>query len=340
MNNTIFFDSTLRDGSHAVSHKITAEQICEYCENIDGAGLYTIIIGHGNGIGASSHQVGFSTVNDFETISIAKQALKKTRLGIFFIPGFATIKDDLEPAIKLGVDLVCVASHCTEADTTEQYIRYLSACNKEVYGVLMMYHMTTKERLLEEAIKMQSYGAQGVIIMDSAGASTPLLVSDTIKFLVQNLKIPVGFHAHNNLGLAISNSLIALENGATIIDGTLRGFGAGAGNCQIEAVVTVLKKMNVDTGIDLYKLMDVSDNVVTKIMKKPQEIDSIGLMGGLTGVFSVYALPIKRAAEKYNIDPRDIYVEVGKRKIVGGQEDMIVEVAIELANKKQLSNIK
>ncbi len=339
MNNIRFFDSTLRDGSHAVSHKISAEQIREYCENIDGAGLYTVIVGHGNGIGASSHQVGFSAVSDFETISIAKQALKKTRLGIFFIPGFATIKDDLEPAIKLGVDLVCVASHCTEADTTEQYIRYLNTCGKEVYGVLMMYHMTTKERLLEEAIKMQSYGAQGVIIMDSAGASIPLLVSDTIKHLVKNLKIPVGFHAHNNLGMAVANSLIALENGATIIDGTLRGFGAGAGNCQIEAVVTVLKKMNIDAGIDLYKLMDVSDNVVTKIMKKPQEIDSIGLMGGLTGVFSVYALPIKRAAEKYNVDARDIYVEVGKRKIVGGQEDMIVEVAIELAKKKQLSNI-
>lgn len=329
-----FFDSTLRDGSHAVSHKISAEQIREYCEGIDGSGLYTVIIGHGNGIGASSHQVGFSAVNDFDAISIARKALKKTRLGIFMIPGFATIADDLAPALKLGVDLVCVASHCTEADTTQQYIRHLADAGKEVYGVLMMYHMTTKERLLEEALKMQSYGAQGIIIMDSAGASIPVMVSETIKYLVQGLSIPVGFHAHDNLGMAVANSLTALENGATIVDGTLRGFGAGAGNCQIEAVVTILKKMNVDTGIDLYKLMDVSEGVVTKIMQKPQEIDTTGLMGGLTGVFSVYALPIKRAAEKYGVDARDIYMEVGKRKIVGGQEDMITEVAIELANKK------
>lgn len=329
-----FFDSTLRDGSHAVSHKISAEQIREYCEGIDGAGLYTVIVGHGNGIGASSHQVGFSEVNDLDTIAIARKALKKTRLGIFMIPGFATIKDDLDPALKLGVDLVCVASHCTEADTTQQYIKHLAQAGKEVYGILMMYHMTTKERLLEEALKMQLYGAQGIIIMDSAGASIPTMVSETIKHLAQNLSVPVGFHAHNNLGMAVANSLTALENGATIVDGTLRGFGAGAGNCQIEAVVTVLKKMNVETGIDLYKLMDVSENVVTKIMKKPQEVDTIGLMGGLTGVFSVYALPIKRAADKYGVDARDIYVEVGKRKIVGGQEDMITEVAIELSKRK------
>lgn len=334
MRNIKFFDSTLRDGSHAVSHKISAEQIREYCEGVDGSGLYTVIIGHGNGIGASSHQVGFSEVNDLDAIAIARKALKKTRLGIFMIPGFATIQDDLVPALELGVDLVCVASHCTEADTTQQYIKHLAQAGKEVYGVLMMYHMTTKERLLEEALKMQSYGAQGIIIMDSAGASIPAMVSETIKHLAQNLAIPVGFHAHDNLGMAVGNSLIALENGTTIIDGTLRGFGAGAGNCQIEAVVTILKKMNVDTGIDLYKLMDVSESVVTKIMKKPQEIDTIGLMGGLTGVFSVYALPIKRAAEKYGVDARDIYVEVGKRKIVGGQEDMITEVAIELSKKK------
>ena len=269
-----------------------------------------------------------------DAIAIARQALKKTRLGIFMIPGFATIADDLDPALNLGVDLVCVASHCTEADTTQQYIKHLAQAGKEVYGVLMMYHMTTKDRLLEEALKMQSYGAQGIIIMDSAGASIPAMVSETIKHLTQNLAIPVGFHAHDNLGMAVANSLIAIDNGATIVDGTLRGFGAGAGNCQIEAVVTILKKMNVETGIDLYKLMDVSEGVVTKIMKKPQEIDTIGLMGGLTGVFSVYALPIKRAAEKYGVDARDIYVEVGKRKIVGGQEDMITEVAIELSKKK------
>ncbi len=334
MNNLKFFDSTLRDGSHAVSHQINVNQIKEYCENIDQAGLYTVIIGHGNGLGASSHQIGFSETEDHEAIAIARKILKKTRLGIFMIPGLATIENDLAPAIKMGIDLACVASHCTEADVTQQYIRYLSEAKKEVYGVLMMYHMTTKERLVEEAIKMQSYGANGVIVMDSAGASTPELVQDTISCLVKNLNIPVGFHAHNNFGIAVANSLIAIQSGATIIDGTIRGFGAGSGNCQLEALIALLKKMNIETNIDLYTLMNVSEKVVSKIMKKPQEIDEAGLMGGLTGVFSLYALPIKQAAEKYNVSARDMYVELGKRKIVGGQEDMIIEVAEQLSHKK------
>ncbi|MCX6798441.1 MAG: 4-hydroxy-2-oxovalerate aldolase [Candidatus Falkowbacteria bacterium] len=334
MNDIKFFDSTLRDGSHAVSHQITADQIKEYCENIDQAGLYTIIIGHGNGLGASSHQIGFATVDDKSAITIARNALKKTRLGIFIIPGLATIENDLAPALKMGVDLVCVAAHCTEADVTQQYIRYLHDAQKEVYGVLMMYHMTTKERLVEEALKMQSYGAQGIIIMDSAGASTPTLVQETIGYLTKHLSIPVGFHAHNNFGIAVSNSLVALQNGATIIDGTVRGFGASAGNCQLEALVALLKKMNIETEADLYTLMDVSEKIVSRIMKRPQEIDTDSLMGGLTGVFSLYALPIKRAAEKYNVNIKDIYIELGKRNIVGGQEDMVIEVAKQLANKK------
>lgn len=334
-NNPIFFDSTLRDGSHSVSHQITADQIREYCEKIDGSGIYTVIVGHGNGLGASSHQVGFAAVEDAKMLAVARSALQKTRLGVFLIPGFATIKDDLLPAIDIGVDVFCVGSHCTEADTTQQYIRYLHDNNKEVYGVLMMYHMTTKERLVEEALKMQSYGAHGIIIMDSAGSSTPPLVIETMKHLVKNLNIPIGFHAHNNFGMAVANSLIALQNGATIIDGTIRGFGASSGNCQLEALVTLLKKMNIESGLDLYKLLDVSEQVVAKIMKNPQEIDMVGLMGGLTGVFSVYALPIKRAAQKYNVDARDIYTELGKRNIVGGQEDMVIEVALQLSKSKK-----
>lgn len=335
MNNNIkFFDSTLRDGSHAVSHQITVDQIREYCEKIDDSGVYTVIVGHGNGLGASSHQVGFAAVKDAEMLTVARNALKKTRLGVFLIPGFATIKDDLQPAIDIGVDVFCVGSHCTEADTTQQYIRYLRDNNKEVYGVLMMYHMTTKEHLVEEALKMRSYGAQGIIIMDSAGSSTPPLVIETINYLVKNLDIPIGFHAHNNFGMAVANSLIALQNGATIIDGTVRGFGASSGNCQLEALATLLKKMNIESGLNLYKLMDVSEQLVAKIMKIPQEVDMIGLIGGLTGVFSLYALPIKRAAEKYNVDVRDIYTELGKRNIVGGQEDMVIEVALQLSKLK------
>lgn len=334
MKDLMIFDSTLRDGSHAISHQFTAEQVAQYCHTADKGGEYVIIVGHGNGLGASSVQVGISATSDFDLLTAARSELKQTRLGVFLLPGFGTIKNDLAPAIKLGVDLVCVGAHCTEADVTQQYIKYVADQGKEVYGVLMMYHMTTKERLLEEANKMVNYGAQGIIIMDSAGASTPAMVKETISYLVENLSVPVGFHAHNNLGMAVAHTWMALEVGARIVDGTLRGFGPGTGNCQIEVLVALLKKMGYKIPVDLNVLMDVSDQVVTSFMKKSQEIDSVSIASGLAGVFSGFYLPVKRAAEKYGVNPRDIFTELGKRRVVGGQEDMVVEVAIELAKHK------
>ncbi|MBP6859535.1 MAG: 4-hydroxy-2-oxovalerate aldolase [Candidatus Magasanikbacteria bacterium] len=334
MKDIMIFDSTLRDGQHAISHQLTANQVQEYCREIDNAGEYVVIVGHGNGLGASSMQVGLSATSDTSLLESARQELKKTRLGVFLLPGFGTIKNDLAPAIQIGVDLVCVASHCTEADVTKQYISYVAEQNKEVYGILMMYHMTTKERLLEEAKKMISYGARGIIIMDSAGASTPALVKETISYLVQNVSVPVGFHAHNNLGMAVAHTWMALEAGARIVDGTLRGFGAGAGNCQIEVLMALLKKMDYAIPVDLRILMEVSDRVVTSFMKKAQEIDSVSIASGLAGVFSGFSLPVKRAAAKFQVNPIDIFIELGKRKVVGGQEDMVVEVALELAKLK------
>jgi len=334
MNQIIFFDSTLRDGSHALGHQLSAANIKEYCRQIDAVGLHTVIVGHGNGLGASSLQVGLSAIPDREMLKTARKELKKTRLGAFLIPGFGTINDDINPAIEIGVDLFCVATHCTEADVTRQHIEYLRKKNKETYGVLMMYHMAPKERLAEEALKMQSYGAQGVILMDSAGASTPNMVSETVSYLAQNIGLKLGFHAHNNMGLAVANSLIAIQNGALIIDGTLRGFGAGAGNCQLEVLIGLLSKMGISTGLDLYKMMDVSDNIVSKIMKKPQEISSISLISGIAGVFSGFANHVRRAAKRFKVDPRDIFMELGKRKMVAGQEDFIVDVAMYLASRK------
>lgn len=334
MNKILFFDSTLRDGSHAVKHQISADDIREYCKEADDTGLHTIIVGHGNGLGASSLQVGLSLLSDEEMIATARNELKKTKLGVFLIPGFGTIKDNIKPAIDMGVDLFCIASHCTEADITCQHIKYVRERNKEAYGILMMYHMTSAERLLEEAKKMQDCGALGVIIMDSAGASTPDMVSERVKKLVDGLNIRVGFHAHNNLGLAISNSYTAIKAGATIIDGTLRGFGAGAGNCQLEVLAGLLQKLEIETGLNLYKLMDVSDNIVAKIMQNPQIITSVSLTSGLAGVFSGFAPHVKKAAEKFGLDPRDIFLELGKRKIIAGQEDIIVDVAMGLSQKK------
>lgn len=334
MNKIIFFDSTLRDGSHAVNHQISADNIKNYCQKIDDAGLHTVIVGHGNGLGASSLQVGLSALTDDEMLNTARKELKKTKLGVFLLPGFGTIKDSINPAIDIGVDLFCVGIHCTEADVTRQHIEYVRKKGKDAYGVLMMYHRAPKERLLEEALKMQSYGAQGIILMDSAGASTPQMVLETVKHLSDNLDVKVGFHAHNNLGLAVSNSLVAIQSGATIIDGTLRGFGAGAGNCQIEVLAGLLSKLQIETGMDLYKLMDVSDDVVSKMMKSHQEITSVSLISGLAGVFSGFANNVKKAAVRFGVDPRDIFMELGRRKMVAGQEDFIVDVAMYLAGKK------
>lgn len=334
MKTPLFFDSTLRDGSHAIQHELTVENVQSYCRIVDAAGMHTVIVGHGNGLGASSIQVGLAKTSDKELILAARSELKNTNLGVFILPGFGTINGDLLPALSLGVDLVCVGSHCTEADVTKQYIGAAAKQVDEVYGVLMMYHMTTKERLLSEALKMVSYGAKGIIIMDSAGSSTPELVRETIGYLVEHITVPVGFHAHNNLGMAIGNTLVALEAGASIVDGTVRGFGAGAGNCQIEVMVALLKKMGYDIPVDLYALMDASDTVVAHIMKKAQEIDSVSIASGMAGVFSGFAPHVKKAAEKFGVDPRDIFVELGKRKVVGGQEDMVIEVAIDLAKNK------
>lgn len=333
-----FFDSTLRDGSHAVKHQISLESIKKYCRQVDGSGLYVVTVGHGNGLGASSLQVGLSAHSDMEMLEAARGELKKTRLGAFLIPGFGTIKDNLAPALDAGVDVVCVGIHCTEADVTQQHIEYVRGRGKEAYGVLMMYHMAAKERLLLEAKKMQSYGAMGVIIMDSAGSSTPQMVKDVIGHLSAKLDVPVGFHAHNNLSLAVANSLTAIESGAIIIDGTVRGFGAGAGNCQLEALLALMQKIGMDTGVDLYKILDASEQAVKDVMTKPQEVDSVSIVSGLSGVFSGFSSHVRKAAEKFGVDPRDIFMELGKRQVVGGQEDIVVEVAAALANKNHKHN--
>ena len=332
MGRLLFFDATLRDGSHAIKHQLTSNQIEDYCQCMDGSGVHTIIVGHGNGLGASSIQVGLSLLDERTMLRTAKKNLSTTKLGAYMIPGFGTIEDNLIPAINDGVDVFKIGCHCTEADTTRQHIEYLRKSDKEVYGVLMMTHMISPEKLLEECLKMQSYGALGVILMDSAGAYTPEMVKRNISLLVNNVNIRIGFHPHNNMGLAVSNAYTAILSGATIIDGTVRGFGAGAGNCQLEDIIALLEKENIDTGVDLYKLLDCSEKVMPTIMKKEMGQDSISIISGKAGVFSAFKNQAIKAGIEYNVDPRDILIEVGKRRAVAGQEDMIIEVAKELSN--------
>lgn len=339
MKDLLFFDATLRDGSHAINHKFSQNQIATYCRQIDKAGMNTVIVGHGNGLGASSLQVGISKISDREFIQTARKNLQKTKLGAYLIPGFGTIQEDLEPAIYDGVDVFKIGCQCTEADVTRQHIEFAKSKGKEVYGVLMMFHMINTQRLLEEAQKMQSYGADGIIIMDSAGAATPELIKKTINSLCNGLRIPVGVHAHNNMGLAVSNTYIAIKEGATIIDGTIRGFGAGAGNCALEILVALLKKEGyLLKGIDWYRMLDVSQNIVSTFKQVDDGIDTISVVSGFSGVFSAFKTHVLNAAETFGVDARDIFVELGERKVMAGQEDIIVDVAEELKNKKILNN--
>lgn len=326
-----FFDATLRDGSHAIKHQLSKDAIEDYCLSMDGSGVHTIVVGHGNGLGASSLQVGLSLLDEKEMLSTARNSLEKTKLGAYMIPGFGTIEDNIKPAIEIGVDLFKIGCHCTEADITRQHIEFLRRMNKEVYGVLMMTHMASPEKLLEECRKMQSYGAYGVILMDSAGSYTPSMVKNVISHLYSGLEISVGFHPHNNMGIAVANGLTAIDEGADIIDGTLRGFGAGAGNCQLEDIIALLEKSGIKTGVDFYKILDTSEKVMPKIMNKDMGQDPISIVSGQAGVFSAFRQHVIRAAKEFNVDPRDILIEAGRRKVVAGQEDMIVEIAKELS---------
>ncbi|WP_416652725.1 4-hydroxy-2-oxovalerate aldolase [Candidatus Pseudothioglobus sp. Uisw_086] len=331
-NNILVSDVTLRDGNHAISHQMTTEQIISYCDAADSAGISIVEVGHGNGLGASSLQVGESALDDKIMLSIARAHLKKSKLGIHVIPGFATIERDLKPAIDYGVDVFRIASHCTEADITERHIRYCKAEGKTVFGVLMMSHMADKEKLASEAKKMQDYGAEAIILMDSSGNYLPKNVEEKVGFLTKNLQVSVGFHAHNNLGMGIANSVAAIESGAKLIDGSSRGFGAGAGNAQLEVLISVLERMGYKTGIDLYKMLDASDVAERELVEHLPYISSTSIISGLSGVFSGYLAPVKRIAKEYKIDSRDLFFELGRQKVVAGQEDMIIEVAKQLSS--------
>jgi len=326
-------DATLRDGSHAYSHQITVEQVTAYAAAAELAGYSYLEVGHGNGLGASSLQVGESLVPEREMLRAAKQCLRKTKLSVHVIPGFATIKKEIVNALEAGVDLFRIGCHCTEADITQRHISYIRSAGREVWGVLMMSHMASASVLLEETRKMQSYGAQGIVLMDSAGAYFPKDVIEKVALLASSLDIPVGFHAHHNLGLSIANSLAALEAGARIIDGTAKGFGAGAGNAPLEMLAAVLQQQGYNTSLDLYKSLDAADLASRLFAGSLPDSNGITIVSGLSGVFSGFSKPVQRAAKQLGVDPRDIFFELGKRKVVGGQEDLIVEVASELANR-------
>ncbi len=325
-------DSTLRDGMHAVSHQFTPDEVAEIAAGLDAAGIDTIEVSHGDGIGGSSYNYGFAAAKDEDYLKAVSQVLKNSKLGVLLLPGIG-IARDLEMAAKYGVKVARIATHCTEADIGEQHIKIAKEMGMEAIGFLMMSHMIPPEKLVEQEKLFESYGADAVYVTDSAGAMTPYDAKIRIEAVKAAVNIPVGYHAHNNLGLAIGNTLAAIEAGAMYIDGTARGLGAGAGNAQTEILVAVLTKMGYETGVDLYKIMDVAEELVAPKMRRPQIIDKAALSLGYAGVYGSFLLHAMRAADKFKVDVRDILIELGRLKTVGGQEDMIVDVAYELSLK-------
>jgi 4-hydroxy 2-oxovalerate aldolase len=324
-------DPTLRDGNHAIGHQATADNIIAYATAADAAGIPIIEVGHGCGIGASSLQIGLSRISDEEMLTVARRCIRNGKLAVHSIPGIATVRKDIARAIELGVDIVRVASHCSEANTCQQHIRYVRDAGRTAHGVLMMSHMIDAELLCQEAKKLQDYGAERVIIMDSAGAYLPDDVTGRIASLVRALSIPVGFHAHNNLGMAVANSVAAVAAGATVVDATARGIGAGAGNTQLEVLVPVLGRLGYQTGIDLYKMFDASDVAEHQFGRAIPCVKPLSVVSGLAGVVSAFTKQVERISEFYDVDGRDVLFELGRRRVVAGQEDVIVQVAVQLA---------
>lgn len=326
-------DTTMRDGSHAVAHSYTEEQVAAIAQALDQVGVPFIELSHGDGISGSSYNYGSSLVSEYKLLEAASRVIRRARLTVLLLPGIGTVKD-LRMAQSMGAKAVRVATHCTEADVSEQHIKAAKDMGMFVAGFLMMVHMIEPEALVEQALKMQSYGADYINLADSAGYLLPAGVKDRITAMTKALDIPVGFHAHNNLGMAIANSLVAIESGAAYIDVTCRGLGAGAGNCQSEVLMGILDREGYDTGIDFYGLMDAAEEIVEPLMHRPQVIRSAPLMLGYAGVYSSFLLHTQRAAEKFGLDPRAILAELGRRRMVGGQEDMIVDVAYQLSRRK------
>lgn len=332
MNNIIITDSSLRDGNHSVKHTISLDSIEKYCQFAEKAGIPIVEVGHGNGLAASSLLIGKSPNTDQEMLTTAKKYLKNSKLGIHTIPGLSTI-DDAKAAIDYGVDVFRVATHCTEATLSKSHIEYLAKTGKEVYGVLMMSALITADELVEQAKIMESYGAEAIIIMDSTGTYLPSDVEERISKLKAYTNIKVGFHAHNNLGCAVANSLTAANAGATYIDACIRGFGAGAGNAPLELILPVFEKSGYSTGISFEETIKEADKVMDYLVPQAPITTPINILTGLTRLFSGFEKPIIKASKLYGVEYSSLIFELGNRKLVAGQEDLILEVAQKLKNK-------
>jgi 4-hydroxy-2-oxovalerate/4-hydroxy-2-oxohexanoate aldolase len=332
----LLHDNCLRDGMHPKRHQISIEQMVAVACGLDAAGVPLLEVTHGDGLGGASLTYGFPANSDEEYLRAVVPKLRRTKVSALLLPGIGTV-DHLRLAHECGVATIRVATHCTEADVSEQHISLARKLGLDTVGFLMMAHMTEPEALAAEALKMESYGANCVYCTDSAGYLLPDDVSARVGALRAALKpeTEIGFHGHHNLALGVANSLAAIEAGATRIDGSAAGLGAGAGNTPLEVFNAVCDRMGIETGVDVFKLMDVAEDLVVPLMDQPIRIDRDALILGYAGVYSSFLLFAKRASAKYGVPSSDILVELGRLKTVGGQEDMIEDLALNMARKRK-----
>jgi len=331
----ILHDMCLRDGMHAKGEQISVEEMVTVATALDDANVPYIQVTHGAGLGGNSLQHGFSMATNEEYISAVAPLMKQAIVSVLLIPGMGTMKE-LQSAYDAGARSVHVATHCTEANTSPQHMAFARKLGMDTTGFLMMAHLNTAKGLAEQAALMESYGAQTVYLTDSAGYMLPEDVTRCISALRETLKpeTEIGFHGHHNLGMGIANSIAAIEAGASRIDGSAAGLGAGAGNTPLEVFAAVCERMGIETGVDLFKLMDLSENIILPLMDHIIRVDRESLTLGYAGVYSTFLLHAKRASERFGIPARDILVELGKKKMIAGQEDMIVDTAMTMAKKR------
>jgi 4-hydroxy 2-oxovalerate aldolase len=328
-------DSSLRDGSHAKRHQFTEDQVVAIVGALDEAAVPVIEVSHGDGLGGSSFNYGFSKTPEQDLIAAAVKTAKTAKIAFLMLPGLGT-KDDIRAALDSGASVCRVATHCTEADVSRQHFGLARELGLETVGFLMMAHSSPPEALATQARIMADAGCQCVYVVDSAGALVMEQVSDRVSARVAALgdDAQVGFHGHENLGLGVGNSILAARAGAVQIDGSTRRFGAGAGNTPIEAFAAAAEKIGIRTGIDVLKIIDAAEDVVRPAMDGECELDRLAILMGYAGVYSSFLKHAYRQAERYDVSGAELLLRAGRRKLVGGQEDQLIDIALELVDER------